>query len=125
VLIAAARGTDEISRRALEILDDPDRTFASSAFVRLEVLPKALFHRKRAEAAFYEVFFEQVEEWVEAGPDLAEAAFSEAARNNLSALDALHVAAAASAGALELVTTEKRERPLHKVSAIRVRTLQD
>jgi hypothetical protein len=44
VLIAAARGADEVARRAMTVLDDPDRTFASSALVRLEVLPKALRH---------------------------------------------------------------------------------
>jgi uncharacterized protein (DUF433 family) len=41
----------------MEILDDPDRTFATSDFVRLEVLPKSIFHRRELESAFYEVFF--------------------------------------------------------------------
>lgn len=58
VLIAAARGTDEAARRAMAVLDDPERSFASSAFVRLEVLPKALRHRREAEARFYETFFQ-------------------------------------------------------------------
>lgn len=57
VLIAAARGRTEVSAEALAILDDPDRSFASSEFVRLEVLPKALFNRKSAEAEFYLEFF--------------------------------------------------------------------
>jgi hypothetical protein len=50
VLIAAARGRTEISAQAMAILDDPDGTFASSEFIRLEVLPKALFNRKTDEA---------------------------------------------------------------------------
>jgi predicted nucleic acid-binding protein len=40
VLIAAFRGRDELSERAMAVLDDPDRSFASSEFVRLEVLPR-------------------------------------------------------------------------------------
>jgi hypothetical protein len=38
VLIAAARGSIDVSARAMAILDDPDRSFASSEFVRLEVI---------------------------------------------------------------------------------------
>ncbi len=57
VLIAAVRRTDEVARRAMEVLDDPDRAFASSVFVRLEVLPKALYNNSRVEAEFYEAFF--------------------------------------------------------------------
>jgi hypothetical protein len=44
VLIAAARGTTEVSARAMAIFDDPARSFASSEFIRLEVLPKSLFN---------------------------------------------------------------------------------
>ena len=63
VLIAAARGSDEVARRAMTVLDDPDRTFASSALVRLEVLPKALRHHRESEARFYETFFQSVSAW--------------------------------------------------------------
>jgi len=38
----------------------------------------------------------------------------------LSAVDALHVAAAELAGADELVTTEKRDKPLPRVTSVRV-----
>lgn len=58
VLIAAARGTDDMAFQALEILDDPNRTFVSSVFVKLEVLPKAVYNRFKEEAGFYESFFE-------------------------------------------------------------------
>jgi hypothetical protein len=59
LLIAAARGIPEASARALAILDDPERAFASSEFVRLEVLPKAVFNRKSDEAEFYQQFLAQ------------------------------------------------------------------
>jgi len=43
VLLAAARGTEACSETALTILEDQEREFASSEFVRLEVLPKATY----------------------------------------------------------------------------------
>jgi hypothetical protein len=42
----------------------------------------------------------------------------------LAALDALYVAAAISAGAEELVITEKGGKPLHRAIDIRVRSIQ-
>jgi hypothetical protein len=42
VLIAAARGQGSTSLRAVEVLDDPNREFVSSPFLKLEVLPKAI-----------------------------------------------------------------------------------
>jgi hypothetical protein len=59
VLIAAARGIDDTALQALQILDDPDREFVSSIFVKLEVLPKAIYNGFREEAAFYQSFFEK------------------------------------------------------------------
>lgn len=63
VLITAATGTGEFSERAMEVLDDPGRTFVSSDYVRLEVLPKAVFHGNDEEAEYYRVFFESVSRW--------------------------------------------------------------
>lgn len=45
VLIAAARATDALAVSALAYLDDPQRSFVSSEFVRLEVLPKPVYLR--------------------------------------------------------------------------------
>lgn len=123
VLIAASRGSTDIARRALAILDDPDRSFASSAFVRLEILPKASFHRQMEEVSFYEDYFRGVEHWVEPGTTLIESAFSLAQERGLSALDALHGAAALAVNAAELITTEKRSRPIHRLTQIKVTTI--
>jgi predicted nucleic acid-binding protein len=123
VLIAAFRGNPEVSRRALAILDDPDRSFASSVFVRLEVVPKALFHRSLEEIAFYEGFFRGVTHW--ADPlSLTEKAFSVAVENGLSALDALHAAAALSVNASEIITSEKSRKPIHRVAGVTVTSIQ-
>jgi predicted nucleic acid-binding protein len=123
VLIAAVRGTEEVATRAMAVLDDPRRSFVSSPFIRLEVLPKALFHRQAAEVAFYQTYFASVDRWAAPTAELVDEAFAEAARSNLSAQDALHVAAAVATGAEELVTTEKTSKPLHSVTSVRVRTL--
>jgi len=121
VLIAAARGTDDNALLALQILDDPDRKFVSSVFVKLEVLPKAIYNGFREEAAFYQSFFENdVEIWVSLSDELAELAQQQAEKFGLSALDSLHVAAAISAGADEFVTTEKPGKPLHRVRDFRI-----
>ena len=123
VLIAAARGTDWIARRANQVLGDPHRSFAASPFLRLEVLPKAVFHKRLDEVSFYETFFTAVERWAEPDSGLAESAQSLAEQFGLSALDALHVAAALSVGADELLTTEKLQKPIHRITEIRVTSL--
>jgi len=120
VLIAAARGKREAARAAMQILDDPERSFASSIFLKLEVLPKAVFNAQVAEAEFYEAFFEEVSHWAQPDAELLDDAFDEAVRTGLSAIDALHVACAASVGADELVTTEAKTRPLHRTTRVKV-----
>ena len=120
VLIAAARCLDAIARRALAILSDPDLDFASSVFVRLEVLPKPLHHKKLAEAEFYQAFFGSVSVWAKPTGELIDAAYDEAVRTGLSAMDAIHVVSAATVGASELHTSEKPGRPIHRTKLIRV-----
>jgi predicted nucleic acid-binding protein len=124
VLIFAARGTHRSSLAALAILDDPERSFASSEFVRLEVLTKALFHRRTSESEFYEQFFRSVERWAPIRQDLIDDALRIASEVGLSALDALHVAAAFSVEADELITTETPRKPIHRVQGIVVRTIR-
>jgi predicted nucleic acid-binding protein len=112
VLISAARGTDNTALNALQILDDSDRAFVSSIFVKLEVLPKAIYSGFHEEAVFYQSYFENdVDLWVSFSDELAETAQQQARKFGLSALDALHVATAISARVDEFITTEKRESP--------------
>ncbi|RRR74139.1 MAG: type II toxin-antitoxin system VapC family toxin [Candidatus Viridilinea halotolerans] len=120
VLIAAARATDELAERALSYLDDPQRSFVSSAFVRLEVLPKPIYLQRRDEAAFYTTFFSAVTAWGPITTKLIEHADQLASTYGLSALDAIHVASALALQAEELITAERHEKPIHRVRDLRV-----
>ncbi len=125
VLITAATGAGGFYERAREVLADPGRTFVSSDYVRLEVLPKAVFHGNDEEAEYYEAFFESVSFWTRPSPDLAERALDLACQFGLGARDALHVAAAEHEGADELVTSERRTKPLFRVTALRVTSIRE
>ena len=123
VLIAAARGSNVQATRAMNILDDPDREFAASPFLRLEVVPRAIFNNREAEIAFYEAFFSTVTHWATDLDAITDIAMREASANGVEAMDALHVAAAATVGASELITTEKHSRSIHRARAVRVLTI--
>lgn len=124
VLIAAARGTSDVAAEAMKVLDDPNRVFASSIFVRLEVIPKSIYNKRQPEAQFYEAFFAVVSYWANDLDALVNNAYDEAKTFGLSALDALHVAAAKQVGADELVTTEKVSMPIHRTQSIAVVSIQ-
>lgn len=123
VLIAAARGKDDIHDRAMEILDDPNREFTASEFLRLEVLPKPLFNKFNDEAEFYNAYFETVKKWASDFQDIVKDAYTHAVRHSLSALDALHVASALTVGADEFVTGEKPTKPINSVSALKIHSI--
>lgn len=61
VLIAAARVDHPAKVSANAVSGDPTRTFASSDFVRLEVLPKATYFERIAEVDFYNLYFDAVQ----------------------------------------------------------------
>ncbi len=123
VLIAASRGIDAVSHTAMGVLDDPERVYVTSDLVRLEVLPKAMYNKRDVEAEFYRLFFDGVEEVVAITPTLVSQALHEASQYGLSAIDALHIAAAKSAAVEEFVTVERTTKPLFRVSGLTVTTL--
>lgn len=120
ILIAASRGESAISTQALEILSDTNRTFASSEFVRLEVLPKAIYNRQSAEVLFYETFFDAVSYWATDLGSMVRDSYRIAAEYGIAAMDALHVSAALQIGANELFTTERTSKPIHRITSVRV-----
>lgn len=125
VLVTAARGVGADSEKALEVLADSNREFASSEFIKMEVIPKAIYNRKTAEAEFYESFFSAVIYWNNDMEKVIQDAYNIACQYGLAAMDALHVAAALSVGAEEFVTTEKNTKPMFRVSTINVVSIFD
>jgi hypothetical protein len=123
VLIAAARGIGDIPARAHVILDDPERSFVTSEYIRMEVLPKALYHRQHQEALLYEMFFSRAVQIVPASASLLSHAYTEACAYGLAALDALHIAAAKFSGAEEFITTERTTKPLFRVTGLTITTI--
>lgn len=120
VLITFFRGSDELMLKAATILDDPNRVFVSSVFVKLEVLSKAIYHKQQEEVLFYETFFEACQFWADDLETIVQLAENLAKKYGLAALDALQVASAISIKADEFVTTEKMSKPLHRVSDIAI-----
>jgi hypothetical protein len=102
------------------LLEDPEREFVAASFLKLELLPQPTFHKRKAELAFLEDFFARVVDWCEASEDLVAAALAEAGAVPLSAVDAIHVAAAKRLNADELITAERPGKPLHKVRGLKV-----
>ena len=123
VLIAAFRSRNAASTPALTLLDDPERIFVTTDYVRLEVLPKPLYFRRQTEAEFYEAFFAAAE-FVEVSQSLVLEAFEEARQAGLAAMDALHVAAAKRAGVEEFITVERPTKPVFRIAGLMVRMLE-
>jgi hypothetical protein len=120
VLIYAARSQGDIAERAFQIIEDENREFASSIFLKLEVLPKAIYNQQNSEVKFYETFFDEVSYWATDLDSIIEAAYKESSQFGLGAMDALHIAAAVSVGATEFVTNEKSEKSIHRTQSIKI-----
>lgn len=120
VLIAASRGIDLESLKAISILDSNEREFCSSCFVRLETISKATYHKQQDEVNFYESFFASCNIWANNLGTIVPLAEELASKYGLNALDALQIASAISVNANEFITTEKTTKPLHRVTEIQV-----
>ena len=105
--------------RALQLLEEPDRVFLTSPFIHLEVVPNPIFYKKRLEQSFYDRYFNNAV-WFRQLDKIEAAAQTEAAKAGLSAMDALHVAAAHLSRADEFVTTEKPDKAIHRSSLVKV-----
>jgi predicted nucleic acid-binding protein len=124
VLIYAFRGEAELCRKAMEILDDPEREFIASDYLKLELLPKPIFHQFHEEVEFMQAFFDSASLYADATPAIADKSITLACRYNLSPLDALHAGTAIESNADVLVTGEKPENPLCQIQEIKVLSLR-
>jgi predicted nucleic acid-binding protein len=124
VLIAAMRSVGRDRELALALLAEPGRVFLTSPFVYLEVMPKATYFKRSLDVAFYQRFFETAES-VATVENIEAVARAEALRTGLSAMDALHVAAAFLASADEFIITERPERAIHRTTLVKMVSLFD
>jgi hypothetical protein len=88
--------------------------------LHFELLPQATFHKRKAELEFLEEYFERVIEWREADEQLVVGALREANAVPLTAVDAIHVAAAKGLRCDEFITAERPGKPLHKARGLKV-----
>ena len=120
VLIWAAQGVTENAVLALPFITDSGREYVTSDYVRLELLPKAVFHRNQPEVDFYETFFHANIRCIPTSDSLMRQAMEHGCNTGISGIDALHIACAVFAGAEEFITTEKPSKPIHRTRLIKV-----
>jgi hypothetical protein len=120
ILIAAFQGEEPVALRALQVLDDPERNLVVSDFLRLEVLPKPVFHKRFEEVEFMNAIFEKVAENVATNPELTGKAVEIAGQYNLSPVDSLHISAAMIAKVDEFITMEKPTKPMFRITDLKV-----
>ena len=125
VIINALR-VDEKKRYGLafKILEDKNRLLLVSDYLRLETLPKPVYHRQDIQVAFIKKIFEHAE-LIRSNGFIIEKALDLASTYGLNGMDALHIASAINGGADEMVSFEKPGRPLYRlpVSVLRLVSL--
>jgi predicted nucleic acid-binding protein len=124
VLMAAFKGEHELHRKALDVISDEKRSFVVSDYLRLELLPKPIFNRFEEEVEFMREFIDSAEDDIPSNPSVTKTAIDFASKYDISPIDALHVSCAV-AGADELITLEKPEKPMHRVTEVKVSFLMD
>jgi predicted nucleic acid-binding protein len=121
VLLTAWKGKDRA--RALAVMEDTEREFVTGQLVRLELIPKAVYHKQTAEARLYETHLSTVKGEEALSAELGREAIALGMKYGLAAADAINVAAAIRQGAQEFVTFEPPGKPLFRVTEIKVTAL--
>jgi predicted nucleic acid-binding protein len=122
VLLTAWRGKEGYDQ-AIAVMEDSNREFCTSQFVKLELLPKAAFFKQELETEFYRTYFAQVKHEAPLSEDLGNEALALASAHGIAAADAVNLCAALRLGADEFITSEKPGRPMFSVSRIKVTSL--
>lgn len=123
VLLAAFAAQGDVGTKALEVLDDPDRQLVVSDAVKLELLPKPIYEKRKEEVEFYHAVFAQAEclSW---RLDILQKTQRVAEQHGIAAMDAIHVAMALDAGVDEFVTAEKSTKPMFRVTGFRMQSIR-
>lgn len=126
VLLTAWRGSSSPEANAARsIMAEEGRQFVTADNVRLELLPKPTFEKRRAEVEFYSEHFDSAVAIEPFSAELGQEALALAKRYGLAAGDALNLAAALRQGADEFITSELPGKPMFRVAGIRVVSLSN
>ena len=123
VLLTAWLGRSPRSAAAKAIIEDEAREFVSSDAVRLELLPKATFEKRRLELEFYREHFNATVAIERFSEELGNAAMALATKYGLAAMDAVHLASAIRQEASEFITSELPGKPMFRVQGIKITSL--
>lgn len=118
VLIAAAKGNEQWSKRAFQIIDDPGRTFVASPFLRIETSHISGYHGYAEQMAMYDGFFQLADVQFEDAGAAVTRAEEIAATYGIEGLDAMHVASAVLVRAVEIITTENMTKPMYRAGSL-------
>ncbi len=103
-------------------MEDETREFVTSDAVKLELLPKPSFEKRRFETEFYNDHFNEAA-CESFSDELGNAALALAKKHGLAAMDALHLASAIRQGADEFITTELPSKPMFRAAGIKIISL--
>ena len=104
-------------------MDDGTREFLTCENVKLELLPKPTFEKRRAEVEFYTAHFDEAGGGEPFSAELGDAALALAKKYGLAAGDALNLASAIRQKADEFITSELPGKPLFRVAGIKIISL--
>jgi len=124
VLIAAFQGIEEVWEKAIQVIDDPDREFIVSDYLKLEIVPQPTFHSRHEEIEFMQTFLDSASLYMKPNGSVIDQALTLACKYSLGAMDALHAGTAVVAQADIMITNEKPEKPLCQVKEIKVVSLR-
>jgi predicted nucleic acid-binding protein len=122
VLLTGWKGKDRLI--AIQVMEDGEREFYTSQVVRLELLPKALFHKQTAEIEFYKAHLDHVRAEEPLSANLGREAFELGRRYGLAAADAINIASAIRQNVKQFITSELPGKPMFRVKELEVRSLQ-
>jgi predicted nucleic acid-binding protein len=125
VLLSAFEGVEgEDNNKALAVLDDTNREFIAVDFIALELIPKPTFNKREEQSLFFKSFFDDAPLHAEVSSGITTLAIQLASEHDIAPMDALIVSSAIIGGADELITMEKPTKPMFRVKAVKVTSLQ-
>ena len=124
VYLAAFRNDALFGQAAQALLLRAPGLLICSDYLRLEIVPKAFFHRNLMELRFYESTLDRCL-LVPNSPHLQTTALQLACEYGLAAGDATLIAAAVLGSADVFITTEKPSKPMFRVKELKVRHILD